>query len=288
MQEYKGELFSALQRLLPQHTLSRLTAKLAQAETPWLKDRLIKQFIRAFDVQLSEALYEDISAYKNFNAFFTRQLKPDARPLDTAMDAITCPADGTISQIGGLHNTTLVQAKGKTYSAEALLASKEDAQPFAGGDFATIYLSPKDYHRVHMPVSGTLQLTRYIPGKLFSVNGITSQHIPGLFARNERLVCLFDTDIGKMAIVMVGAMLVAGIGTAWQSHYPPNPKGIMEERFADKNAPQLAKGEELGHFNFGSTVILLFEPKAIRWTQNFQHKTVSRLGEKIATRQKRN
>ncbi len=282
--DYKGELFAALQRLLPHHLLSRLTAKLAEAKTPWLKDALIKQFIRTFNVDIGEALHEELREYKNFNAFFTRQLKPGLRPIDTSENIMTCPADGTISQIGKLDGLQLIQAKGCTYSAATLLGNCEEAQQFTGGNFATIYLSPKDYHRVHMPLAGTLESTRYIPGKLFSVNGTTTHHIPGLFARNERLVCLFDTELGKVAIILVGAMLVAGIETVWCSQYQPNPKTIVEDRFIGKKHLALSKGEELGQFNFGSTVIVLFEPDTINWAEHLQHKSTVRLGETIATR----
>ncbi|MGS2723117.1 archaetidylserine decarboxylase [Porticoccus sp. GXU_MW_L64] len=274
-----GELFAALQRLLPQHSLSRLIARLADSETPWLKRWLIERFVAAYDINMEEALQQDLEHYPCFNAFFTRQLKPDVRPLDTSSNAITSPADGTISQIGYLQGDQLIQAKSKTFAANALLGSEQDASLFEQGAFTTIYLSPKDYHRVHMPVDGQLLHSRYIPGHLFSVNRATTTHIPGLFARNERLVCLFQTPVGKVAIVLVGAMLVAGIGTVWQGQFTPNPQAVIEQTFDSKTAITLNKGDELGHFNFGSTVIMLFEKDAMHWHQQLSRGRGVKMGE---------
>ncbi|MCV6605166.1 MAG: archaetidylserine decarboxylase, partial [Porticoccaceae bacterium] len=192
------------------------------------------------------------------------------------------PADGTISQIGYLQGDQLIQAKGKTFGASALLGSEQDASLFDQGAFTTIYLSPKDYHRVHMPVAGQLLHSRYIPGHLFSVNRATTKHIPGLFARNERLVCLFQTPVGKVAVVLVGAMLVAGIGTVWQPVYTPNPQAVIEQSFEDVDIA-LGKGEELGHFNFGSTVVMVFEKSAICWQQQLCRGSAVKMGESLGT-----
>ena len=283
LQNLPGELFAALQRLVPQHSLSRLAAKLAESQTPWLKRWLIEHFISTYNINMEEALESDPDQYPSFNAFFTRQLKPDARPLDSSSSSITSPADGAISQIGYMDGEQLIQAKGKTFSANALLGSEQDAALFDQGAFTTIYLSPKDYHRVHMPVDGQLLHCRYIPGQLFSVNRATTRHIPGLFARNERLVCLFQTPVGKVAIVLVGAMLVAGIGTVWEPLYSPNPKGVIEQMFSGEPNTSLQKGDELGHFNFGSTVIMLFEKSAISWQAQLARGSEVRMGQQIAT-----
>ena len=280
--DLSGELFAALQRLLPQHTLSRLIARLAEARTPWLKRWLIERFINAYDVNLAEAFDQDLGNYETFNAFFTRKLQPGARPLDEAPGAIISPADGSVSQLGELDGNQLIQAKGKTFNASTLLGSEEDAAGFIDGHFATIYLSPKDYHRVHMPIDGKLLHTRYIPGKLFSVNSATARHIPDLFARNERLVCLFETPLGRVAVVMVGAMLVAGIGTVWCPHYPANPGAVEEQLFDADSSPELAKGDELGHFNFGSTVIVLFEKGTVRWHESFGCGSAIKMGQCLA------
>lgn len=281
---FRGECFAALQRLVPQHGLSRLTAHLAEAKSPWLKNMLIKGFIKKFDIDLSEARYQSLESYNCFNEFFTRQLKPELRPVDPNPKSMVSPADGTVSQIGAIHEGRVIQAKGKNFSTTELLGSADDASFFNDGRFTTIYLSPKDYHRVHMPINGALLHTRYIPGDLFSVNNNTAAHIPNLFARNERLVCLFETDFGKVAVIMVGAMLVAGIGTVWQPSYLPNPGAIEETFFNEDEAPTLAKGEELGHFNFGSTVILLFEADCMNWLSSINNGDNIQMGQSMGLR----
>ncbi len=260
--DLSGELFAALQRLLPQHTLSRLIASLAQAETPWLKNLLIKQFIRTYNINLDEPASSDPDDYASFNAFFTRALKPEARPVAENSTAIVSPADGFVSQLGRISDDQVIQAKGMLYSASQLLGeASSNVGNFANGEFATIYLSPRDYHRVHAPIGGKLLFSRYIPGKLFSVNDATTAHINNLFTRNERLVTLFDTDAGKCALVMVGAMLVAGISTVWHGRYQP---GTAREVDHSTDDVRLAKGDELGQFYFGSTVVLLFEQRKTR------------------------
>ena len=193
---HQAELFVALQRLLPQHALSRLIARAAESKMPWLKNLLIKRAIAAFDINISEAASSDLDDYKNFNDFFTRALKDGARPMDQDPKALVSPADGAVSQAGPITQQRIIQAKGSDYSASRLLGDSEEAKLYQDGAFTTIYLSPKDYHRVHMPIAGTLTSTRYIPGDLFSVNDKTAQALPGLFARNERLVCQFDSELG--------------------------------------------------------------------------------------------
>ena len=227
---------TALQAILPQHSLSRLVGRLAQLERPiWLKNFLIRRFMARYDIDLAEATCSSSEDFPHFNAFFTRSLREGVRPL---ADSQWChPADGVLSQRGTLSSSQLVQAKGRTYSVRALLAgSEEEASRFAKGCFATTYLSPRDYHRVHIPIRGHLVRTRYVPGDLFSVNAATVERVDGLLARNERLVCFFETDRGSVAVVMVGAMIVAGIATVWGGREPPvlgrfaNRYGMLTKR----------------------------------------------------------
>lgn len=275
-------LFVMLQYVLPQHLLSRLTGALAELRHPlWLKDGMISAFIRAFGVDMSEAEDRYPEAYPSFNAFFTRPLRSGARPLAEA--AVVCPADGSISQIGRIEESSLLQAKGRHYSTWSLLGGDEvRAAQFRNGHFATIYLSPRDYHRVHMPIDGELVATRYIPGKLFSVNGTTAAGVDRLFARNERLVCYFDTAVGPMAMVLVGAMVVAGIETVWEGQVAPPPRAMLQRDYRELPAPiRLAKGEEMGRFKLGSTVILLFPQGAVSWLPGYAADTPTRLGEAL-------
>lgn len=249
---------------------------------PWLKDALIRRFIQAYDVDMSEAA-SPAEAYPTFNAFFTRPLKPGARPLADANAYVLCPADGAISQIGSIADGRLVQAKGRDYTVAALLAGDEAAADrFEGGRFVTIYLAPKDYHRVHMPADGTLRTTRYVPGMLFSVNAATAGGVEGLFARNERLACLFDSPLGVMASVMVGAMIVAGVETVWSGRVAPHGKGVIDSQFAGD--VRLSAGQEMGRFYLGSTVILLFEPGRIEWLPTLASGNVVRMGQALAQR----
>nr|WP_301011618.1 archaetidylserine decarboxylase [Halomonas sp.] len=239
---------------MPHHAFSRLTGKFAQCDNPWVKDTLIKAFIKRFNVDMSQALEPDPTAYATFNDFFTRALKADARPLG---EGLLSPADGTLSQYGRLTAGQLVQAKGHTYSAQTLLGGDSTlAEEFMGGSFATVYLSPRDYHRVHMPVSGTLREMIYVPGRLFSVNQATANYVPGLFARNERLVCIFDTEHGSMAMVLVGAMIVAAIETVWAGQVTPLSGHPQRMKFGQPII--LEKGAEMGRFKLGSTVVMCF------------------------------
>lgn len=270
------------QYLLPQRVLTRLTYRLARVRTPWFKDALIRGFARRFRVDLSEALDPDPRAYRDFNAFFTRSLKPEARPVAPGDRVVCCPVDGTVSRIGLADADTLVQAKGRSFSLTALLGGDpERARPFRNGAFATLYLSPRDYHRIHMPLAGRLREMIHVPGKLFSVSPLTTRMVSDLFARNERVAALFDTPAGPMALVLVGAINVASIETVWagtitpplgkiirQWSYPPNGEGAV----------RLDKGAELGRFNMGSTVILLFGPGAVCWEPGLQAGMAVRMG----------
>lgn len=234
---------------------------------------------------MSEALVEDLSAYEHFNAFFTRALKPGARPLDETPGAILCPADGAVSQLGPIEHGRIFQAKGHGFSAQELLGGDPAmAAPFMGGEFATIYLSPKDYHRVHMPLAGTLREMVYVPGRLFSVNQTTAENVPELFARNERVVCLFDTERGPMAVVLVGAMIVASIETVWAGLVTPPKRELKTFRYDEASrAPiHLEKGAELGRFKLGSTAIVLFGPEQVRWAESLGAGSAVRMGQLLA------
>jgi phosphatidylserine decarboxylase len=276
------KIFILLQTIVPQHLLSRCTGALADFHHPaWLKNWLIRQFIKVFKVDMSEAAEPDYTSYACFNDFFTRPLREGARPLAAA--DILCPADGAISQLGSITDGQLLQAKGRYFSTEDLLGGDAGrAASFNGGQFATIYLSPKDYHRVHMPVAGRLIATRYIPGQLFSVNGVTADNVDRLFARNERLVCHFETEHGPMAMVLVGAMIVAGIETVWAGPVAPPPRRPVTVDYAKLPAPmELAQGEEMGRFALGSTVILLFPEGVMLFDERYQPGELTRMGEKL-------
>ena len=278
------KLFIFFQRIAPQHLLSRCTGWLAELEHPaWLKNWVIERFIKHFDVDMDEALEPDHTRYANFNAFFTRPLKEGLRPIAAA--DVVCPADGAISQLGSIDRGRIFQAKGRDFSTVELLGGDPEwAARFADGHFITIYLSPRDYHRVHMPVDGRLLGTTYVPGDLFSVNGVTAENVERLFARNERLVCYFETPVGPMALILVGAMVVAGIETVWSGQVAPPPPTPQSINYAELPAPvELAKGEEMGRFRLGSTVILLFPEDAIEWEPGYGAGSHTTLGEPLAT-----
>jgi phosphatidylserine decarboxylase len=278
---HRAELFVALQRLLPKHALSRLIAKAAESKTVWLKNALIERAIARFDINIDEAGSSDINDYENFNSFFTRALKEGVRPIDSDDQAVVSPADGAVSQAGPINQHRIIQAKGSDYSASRLLGNSQQAKNYENGSFATIYLSPRDYHRVHMPADGKLLSTRYIPGDLFSVNDQTAQALPNLFVRNERLVCEFESDNGNFAVVFVGAMLVAGIETVWGGFETPGRGAIRENDLSDRDL-SYKKGDEIGRFKFGSTVILLFQEDKIRWQDSLMPQADIQMGEKIA------
>jgi len=272
------------QYALPHHSLSVLMSKLTHCENPAVKNLFIQQIIKHYGVNMDEALQQDIQQFKSFNDFFTRELKSGVRPLTTERNAIACPADGAVSQAGAISDGTIFQAKGKSFTAQELLGGcAERAAPFQNGLFTTIYLSPKDYHRLHMPLTGTLKEMVHVPGRLFSVNTITTNNVPGLFARNERVCCLFDTEIGPMALVLVGAIFVSSIETVWHGVVtPPTIEKVRSWGYTD-NAPTLNIGEEMGRFNMGSTIIMLFGQDKMHWDSGFEAEKVVRLGEKIGT-----
>jgi phosphatidylserine decarboxylase len=278
------KVFIFFQYISPHHLLSRCTGFLAALERPvWLKNWLVTQFASYFNVDMDEAEEPDCTAYPSFNAFFTRPLKPGQRPLASA--DLVCPADGAISQIGDISQGLLLQAKGRYFSVEDLLGGDEErAAQYQGGKFATIYLSPKDYHRLHMPVSAKLTASTYVPGKLFSVNGVTAENVDRLFARNERLVCHFETERGPMVMVLVGAMIVAGIETVWSGPVAPPPRQpVTIDHLHLPPAVELEKGEEMGRFYLGSTVILLFPQDVVNWDDEYVAGAPTRMGESLAS-----
>lgn len=277
----------ALQYALPKHAVSRLVGKLAAAEAGALTTTLIKLFIKQYKIDMSEALHEDPAHYKTFNEFFTRPLKPGIRPLAEEASIVAHPVDGAISQLGDVVDGQIIQAKGHDYSLQTLLGGKEsDVAPYLGGKFATIYLAPKDYHRIHMPLDGTLKKMIYVPGDLFSVNPLTAQNVPNLFARNERVVAIFDTEIGPLAMVLVGATIVASIETIWAGTVtPPAGKDVFSWDYPAEgdNAVKLKKGDEMGRFKLGSTVILAWGEDKADFLANQLPETVTRMGTPFAT-----
>lgn len=276
------EVLTKLQYILPHHTLSKMMSKLTHCENKIWKNLFIKQIIKHYGVDMNEALEQDINSFKSFNDFFTRELNPAVRPLTTTPNAIACPADGSVSQTGKINDGEIFQAKGKSFTATDLLGGDPArAEPFNNGIYTTIYLSPKDYHRLHMPLTGTLREMVHIPGRLFSVNTATTQSVPGLFARNERVAALFDTDAGPMALVLVGAIFVSSIETVWHGVVtPPSITSVRSWKYQE-NAPVLKIGQEMGRFNMGSTIIVLFGNNKAKWDSNFAAEKVVRLGEHI-------
>jgi len=274
-----------LQYILPKHLLSRLVGKFAAAEAGGVTTAFIKFFIKKYNVDMSEALYPHPEHYKTFNEFFTRQLKPEVRQIAEGDDVLIQAVDGAVSQFGDIHQDSIFQAKGHNYSLTTLLGGKPElAKPFKNGKFATIYLSPKDYHRIHMPVEGTLTDMVYVPGELFSVNPLTAENVPGLFARNERVIAFFDTPVGKMAIVLVGATIVASIETVWSGTVtPPAGKNVQHWQYEsdDEAAVKLEKGDEMGRFKLGSTIVVCFEKDQIEF-EDMEAGMTTRLGEVFA------
>ena len=276
-------LFVGLQHLLPQHLLSRAMRRFARVRARPVKDLTIRSFLRLYPINLAEALHPDPGQYESFNAFFTRALKPGARPVDAAPDAVVSPVDGAVSQVGTIERDMLLQAKGIRYSVSDLLGGDPvAAERFAGGSFATIYLAPFDYHRIHMAQAGTLSRARFVPGDLFSVNAVTAAQVPGLFARNERVVCLFETASGPLAVVLVGALFVGSMGLSWLGDVEPAPGSRVHDLDTGQPPIALEKGAELGRFNMGSTVILLWPPGAVRLDPRLAPGAGVRMGERIA------
>jgi phosphatidylserine decarboxylase len=256
-------IFAGVQYILPQHALSRIVYVLMRSEIKWLKNLLIALISRIAGINVSEARSPDPADYPSFNAWFTRELKPGARHFNTDPNAFLSPCDGRISETGPLLEERILQAKGRYYSLQDLLAGDPVCERLINGYFSTIYLSPRDYHRIHMPVSGDLQRMIHVPGRLISVAPYTARQVPNLFARNERVIALFSTDHGPLAMVLVGAMLVSSTETVWAGEVTPNKnKSVVVADYAGQNI-RLEKGEEMGRFNMGSTVILLMPPGTV-------------------------
>jgi len=274
-------IFAGFQYILPQHMLSRIVYALMRCETVWVKNLLIRQISRMAGINYTEAISPDPADYASFNAWFTRALKPGARTFDPDPKALLCPCDGRISELGQLRENLILQAKGKDYSLEDLLAGDPVCSQLQGGHFFTIYLSPRDYHRVHMPLAGRLQRMIHVPGRLFSVSPYTVRQVPRLFARNERVISIFETDAGPLAMVLVGAMLVSSTETVWAGEVTPtNSKSVTVTEYTD-NDITLARGAEMGRFNMGSTVILLVPPGTMKDTVRLRAGDPLLLGQKL-------
>ncbi|MEJ8827408.1 archaetidylserine decarboxylase [Variovorax humicola] len=271
------------QYLIPQQALTTFAGWVASKERGRVTTWIIKRFVAKYGVNMSEALDSDIHHYKSFNEFFTRALKPGARPLAKA--DLVCPVDGAISQFGPIDGDQIFQAKGHLYSCAALLAGDADlAAQFTNGSFATIYLSPKDYHRIHMPCTGRLLRMTYVPGDLFSVNPTTARGVPGLFARNERVICLFESALGAFVLVLVGATIVGSMQTTWHGVVNPSRTGEVREWRYDDQQIVLRQGEEMGRFLLGSTVVLLFPNPPLAFSPVWTPARPVRLGEIMANR----
>jgi phosphatidylserine decarboxylase len=276
-----GRLFIWLQYVLPQHAISRLVFAATRVRAPWFKSFLIRAFLKWFAVDMTEAVETDPYGYASFNEFFTRALKPDARPIAGSVATVASPVDGTVSECGSIDRDRLLQAKGRNYTLSELLAEQEWAHRFEGGSFATIYLAPYNYHRIHMPLGGRLLDTVYVPGRLFSVNAATAQRVPKLFARNERVLTLFDGEFGQFALVLVGALNVGSIATVWAGDITPAARRVVTRVPAADVT--LDKGAELGRFNMGSTVILLFEADRARWLAGLRAGSAVRFGQAVGS-----
>ena len=277
------DLLTRLTHVLPHRMLSGLARRLAYSNHPRLRRWLIDNVVRRFGVDLSEALESDPRAYESFNAFFTRALRPGVRAPDPDPRAVLMPADGRISQCGTIEGGRIFQAKGFDFSTAELLADEGAAAAFDGGVFATVYLSPKDYHRVHMPWTGRLRETLHVPGRLFSVGPAAVRSVPRLFARNERLACHFDCDFGPMAVVMVGALLVSGVETVWSGIEIPQYGRKPRARDYRNQGIELPRFAEMARFNYGSTVIVLLPPGVARLEERLGPEVAVRLGERLAT-----
>ena len=281
-----GRAFVALQHLLPQHGISRLVLAATRSRSPAFKNALIRLFVRGFRPDMSDAVETEPTAYASFNEFFTRALRPESRPIDPDPRAIVSPVDGTVSEAGLLSEDRILQAKGHDYTLRALLGGNAAwERSFIGGTFATIYLAPYNYHRIHMALGGELRESFYVPGRLFSVNRTTAQLVPGLFARNERVFCGFDSGGMPWAIILVGALNVGSMATVWHGDVTPRwHRTLTPLPVTDEFAPlNLAKGDEMARFNMGSTIILLFPPGAAEWSASLAAGKTVRMGQRIGT-----
>lgn len=277
--------FIALQHVLPQHAISRLLHALARSQTPWIKNLFIREFSRLFRPDLSDAVQPDPYAYDSFNAFFTRALRADARPLPEGLSAIASPVDGTISEIGDIEDDRLLQAKGRHYTLDALLAGRQEwIERFRHGHFVTIYLAPYNYHRIHMCCDSTLADAWFVPGRLFSVNRVTANGVANLFARNERVNVFFDHEGFAHSLVMVGALNVGSIETIWHGEVAPRRPRTLTRLPVAGLQRSMHRGDEMGRFNMGSTVILLFAKNSVRWREGLHSGDVVRMGEPIGER----
>ncbi len=270
------------QYMLPQHGLTKFLGRFAKSEAR-LKNTLIKRFIKQYHVDLTEAVYEKPDQYKTFNDFFTRELKPGARPIASEKTAIVSPADGVISEKGLINDDRIIQAKQHEYTLETFLGDADEAKSYQNGDFLTVYLSPKDYHRVHMPFSGRLKRMIYIPGSLFSVNAATTNLVPNLFSRNERVIAFFETEFGNMAVIMVGAMVVGQIVMKWHGSVNHIEQSTQRIDCSYQHLQlDFKKGEEIGHFQLGSTVVVCFESNKIQWEKQLASMQTIKMGEVVA------
>ncbi|MET0498420.1 MAG: archaetidylserine decarboxylase [Steroidobacteraceae bacterium] len=276
-------LFAALQYVLPKHALSRMIYRVMRNESPTVKRLIITNFLKGYRVDMAEALQSDPLAYRSFNDFFTRALRPEARPIAEEPDAVVSPVDGTVSQCAPIHGDALIQAKGRSYTLNELLAGDAaSVAAYRDGSFACIYLAPYNYHRIHMPFGGSLRSTVYVPGDLFSVNAATARAVPRLFARNERVICDFDTTIGRMAVIPVGALFVGSMETVYCGEINPPPRSSHGVYPIAKGVGQsFLKGAELARFNMGSTVVLLFQRDCVTWQNTVIPQATVRLGQVI-------
>jgi phosphatidylserine decarboxylase len=276
--------FALLQDLLPKRALSNAMHRLARSTNPTVRNAIIGTILRAYPtIEMREAEQPDPYAYPSFNAFFARALRPDARPIVDGSNAIASPVDGTVSQLGQVANQQIYQAKGSYYTSGALLADEAAAARYRDGAFACLYLAPYNYHRIHMPVTGRLTATRYVPGEFFSVNAATVRAVPGLFARNERVVCEFETALGPMAMVLVGALFVGSIETVYAGEInPPAARGGRVVNLSDGIGQEFAKGQEIGRFNMGSTVVLLLGNGSVRFAEGLGAGRTVRMGQLLA------
>jgi phosphatidylserine decarboxylase len=277
----------SLQYILPKQWLTRLAGWGASKRAGWLTKLVIDLFVKYYKVDMKEALKPDTASYRTFNDFFVRPLREEVRPLDTDPGVLVMPADGAISQLGAIEQNKLLQAKGHYYTLDALLAGNTQmADLFRDGSFVTTYLSPRDYHRVHMPCNGILREMIYVPGDLFSVNHLTAQNVPNLFARNERVICLFDTEFGPMAQILVGATIVGSIETVWAGTITPPREGIIKRwswpEGESEGSVALLKGQEMGRFKLGSTVINLFVPGKVELLGSLRSLSATRIGQPLA------
>lgn len=273
-----------IQYLIPQHLLSRMAYRISRCRTPWLKNILIKQFIMIFKVDMALAKEPDPNNYSSFNQFFTRELSATGTIVTNDRNILS-PVDGRVSQAGNIEDDVLIQAKGKLYTLKQLLTVNELADTFKDGAYINLYLAPKDYHRIHMPLAGELRRMIYVPGKLFAVNPYTVKVINGVFTKNERVINIFKTSIGTMAIVMVGALNVGGMETVWAGQVAPDKnRAINDIKYSDNNKKiNLRQGREMGRFNMGSTVILLFSGDTIRWSPKITAGETVTVGGNIAS-----